>query len=487
MVATTMADVNPYYLGAFVVYLLIVLAIGIWGYRKTTDVMDFWVMGQDMGPTLATWSLVANFVSAVSVIGFIGAVYGGGYSLMTGTILGLMLGVSGLYFVVGRVRQLNHLTLPDIIADLTGREEARPIAGAVLLANGWLYLIMQLVGASLLVTTITGVPYEYMVWVIGVVFITYTVLGGLVSVAWTDLLQGTIMVAAVLFALGYMILDLGGFTAINTEFAAMNSANVAPLGAGAYTVIGVVASIVAFFGTIFTEQNMIVRIAATKDVRTAKIHLAASGVILSVFYSALVILGGATTVALENAGLSINNVDNAFPTLITDYVPTSIGVVIILAVMSAILSTTDTRLHSTGITTARDIYSYFRPNASDESQLRISRTATVVFGITATAAAVNPPDTIIGLYNLRAILLTSAFLVPVYTALYLSGVNGWAVLASIVVGTVLGLGANFFGGGLGIPATFIGVGSAALVLLIGYYALPDQGSGPRRDYTTSDD
>ncbi|MFB9806864.1 hypothetical protein ACFFQF_17210 [Haladaptatus pallidirubidus] len=144
------------------------------------------------------------------MIGFIGAVYGGGYSLMTGTILGLMLGVSGLYFVVGRVRQLNHLTLPDIIADLTGRQAARPIAGTVLLANGWLYLIMQLVGASLLVTTITGVPYEYMVWVIGVVFITYTVLGGLVSVAWTDLLQGTIMVAAVLFALGYMVLDLGG-------------------------------------------------------------------------------------------------------------------------------------------------------------------------------------------------------------------------------------------------------------------------------------
>jgi hypothetical protein len=39
--------------------------------------MDFWVFGQDMGPVLATWSLIANFVSSVSVIGFIGAVYVG--------------------------------------------------------------------------------------------------------------------------------------------------------------------------------------------------------------------------------------------------------------------------------------------------------------------------------------------------------------------------------------------------------------------------
>ncbi|XVH33229.1 sodium:solute symporter family protein (plasmid) [Haloferacaceae archaeon DSL9] len=472
-----MSDVNPFYLGAFIIYLLIVLGIGVWGYTRTEDVMDFWVFGQSMGPMLATWSLVANFVSAVSVIGFIGAVYGGGYSLMTGTIFGLMLGVSGLYFVAGRIRRLNHLTFPDIIADVTGYDVARPIAGSVLLANGWLYLIMQLVGASLLVTAITGIPYRYMVWVIGIVFITYTVLGGLVSVAWTDLLQGTLMTAAVLFALGYMLLDLGGFVTINAEFAALDPANVDPMGAGAYTLIGLAATMIAFFGTIFTEQNMIIRIAATRDVRTAKIHLAAAGVILSIFYSALVILGGATTVALEGAGLSVENVDSAFPVLITDYVPSAIGVVIILAVMSAILSTTDTRLHSTGITTARDIYSYFRPDATDESQLNVSRTATVVFGITATAAAVNPPGTIIELYNLRAILLTSAFLIPVYGAVYWAGVNGRAVLASIVVGAVLGLGTDFTGGLFGIPSTFIGVGAALAVLLLGHLLLPDSKPG----------
>lgn len=472
-----MADVNPFYLGAFIIYLLVVLGIGFWGYTKTSDVMDFWAFGQEMGPWLATWSFVANFVSAVSVIGFVGSVYGEGYSLMTHTIFGLMLGTSALYFAVDRVRNLDLLTFPDIIASVTGYEAARPIAGMVLLGNGWLYLIMQLVGASLLVTTITGVPYEYMVWVIGIVFIVYTVLGGLVSVAWTDLLQGTLMVGAVLFALGYMLFDLGGFTAINQQLAAFDYSYVHPTSGGAYTVIGIIASIVAFFGTIFTEQNIIVRIAATKDVKTAKIHLAASGVILSIFFSALIILGGATTVALNQNGLAVQTQDAAFPTLITEYVPTSIGVVIILAVMSAILSTTDTRLHSTGITTARDIYSYFRPNSSDDSQLRVSRVATIVFGITATAAAVNPPGTIISLYNLRAVLLTSAFLLPVYIGLFWVGLNGRAILASIIAGAILGLGADFMGGLFGIPSTFVGIGAAALVLIIGHLLLSNHEPG----------
>lgn len=468
-----MAEVNSFYLGTFIVYLFIVLAIGVWGYTKTSDVMDFWAFGKDMGPWLATWSFVANFVSAVSVIGFVGAVYGGGYSLMTHTIFGLMLGTSALYFAVDRVRNLDLLTFPDIIASVTGYEVARPIAGVVLLGNGWLYLIMQLVGASLLVTTITGVPYEYMVWVIGIVFIAYTVLGGLVSVAWTDFLQGTLMVGAVLLSLGYMVFDLGGLTTINQQFSMLDSSYVHPTSEGAYTAIGIVATIVAFFGTIFTEQNNIVRIAATRDVKTAKLHLAAGGVILSVFYSALVLLGGATTVALDSNGLAVQTQDAAFPTLITEYVPSSVGIIIILAVMSAILSTTDTRLHSTGITTARDIYSYFRPDASDDSQLRVSRAATIIFGLAATAAAVNPPGTIIELYNFRAVLLTSAFLIPVYFGLYWVGLSGRAILMSVTAGAILGVGTELTGGLFGVPSTFIGVGTATLVLLISHIILPD--------------
>jgi len=478
--------VNEFYLGTFIVYLLLVLGIGAWGYTKTTDVADFWVYGKELGPWLATWSYVANFVSAVSVIGFIGAVYGGGYSILTGIVLGLMLGVSALYFVVHKVRELDQVTFPDIIRELTGREIARPIAAVPLLANAWVYLIMQLVGASLLVTTITGVPYRYMVWVIGFVFVAYTVMGGLVSVAWTDLIQGTVMVTTVLAALAFIVIDQGSLTAVNTQFTQLDAANTMPLGDGAYTLLGVAGSLVAFFGTIFTSQGTIIRINATKDVRTAKIHLAFGGLILSVFYMALILLGGGVTVALNKAGLAgFENVDRAFPVFITEYLPTGIGIVVILAVMSAILSTTDTRLHSTGVTTARDIYDWYADDASDRQLMKVSRIATIFWGVTATAMAVNPPGTIISLYNFRAILLTSAFLIPIYLGLYWTGVAGNAVIASIIVGTVLGVGWDLSGGFLGVPATFMGVGGAMLALAVGHLIWSESGGGPRP--TAADD
>ncbi|MDY6818053.1 MAG: sodium:solute symporter family protein [Halobacteriales archaeon] len=468
--------VNPFYLGTFILYLLIVLGIGAWGYTKTTGVEDFWVYGKDLGPWLATWSYVANFVSAVSVIGFIGAVYGGGYSILTGIILGLMLGISALYFVVHKVRELDQVTFPDIIRELTGREVARPIAAIPLLANAWVYLIMQLVGASLLVTTITGVPYKYMIWVIGFVFIAYTVMGGLISVAWTDLIQGTVMVSTVFLALIFIAFDQGGLTAINTQFTQLEAANTMPLGDGAYTLIGMAGSLVAFFGTIFTSQGTIIRINATKDIRTAKIHLAFGGLILSVFYMALILLGGGVDVALHNAGLAnFENVDQAFPVFITDYLPTGIGVVVILAVMSAILSTTDTRLHSTGVTTARDIYDWYADDASDEQLMKVSRIATIFWGITATAMAVDPPGTIITLYTFRAILLTSAFLIPIYLGLYWRGVAGNAVIASIIVGTILGVSWDLSGGFFGVPATFMGVGGAIIALVVGHYIWSESG------------
>ena len=461
-----MAEVNPFYLGAFIVYLAVVLGIGLWAFTRTKNVMDFWVFGQDMGPLLATWSLIANFVSSVSVIGFIGAVYVEGYSIMSHTILGLMLGLSALYFVVGYVRPLNVLTFPDLVARVTGYQASRPLAGVILLLSGWLYLIMQLVGAGLLITAITGVPYQYMVWVIGGVFILYTVMGGLVSVAWTDLLQGVLMVLAVMVALIYMIGDLGGLTAINEQFAALDPARVSPTYGGAYTVLGIAGTFLAFFGTILTEQDMLIRIAATRDVRTAKIHVAAAGVVLSVVYCMLIILGGATTVALLNSGMGVDNPDAAFPTLITSYVPTGVGVVIILAVMSAILSTTDTRLHASGMTVARDIYSFFRPKADDDRLMRVSRTATVVLGLTATAAAVDPPGTIIVMYGFRAVLLTTAFFIPVYAAVFWTDLEGGAVLAGITGGGLVGLGTHIMGGGIGsVPSTFLGMATASLLLL----------------------
>ncbi|WP_266076124.1 sodium:solute symporter family protein [Haladaptatus caseinilyticus] len=460
--------VNTVYLVTFSAYLLVVLAVGAWGYTRTNDVEDFWVYGRDLGPWLATWSYVANFVSAVAVVGFIGAIYDVGYAVMAGISFGLMLGISCLYFVVHRVRELNHVTLPDIIADVTGKEWSRPVAAVVLLGNAWLYLIMQLVGASILVTTITGVPYRYMVWVLGFVFIAYTVMGGLVSVAWTDLLQGIVMYAMVVLALVYLTFDLGSLTSINTQFAALDAANTAPLGNGVYTVVGIVGSMVAFFGTVFTSQSNIIRINATRDIETAKFHLAAAGVLLGAFEVILVLLGGATSVALHNAGLAIQNTDRAFPVLITEYLPTEVGAFIILAAMSAILSTTDTRLHATGVTTARDIYGYFAPNAPESKQLDVSRYATIFFGLAATVVAVNPPGAIISLYEFRAVLLTCAFLLPVYAGLYWRGVAGNALVASMVSGTIVGVGLRLAGSPFGIAPTIAGVGVAALTLVGGH-------------------
>ncbi|PSP73313.1 Na+:solute symporter [Halobacteriales archaeon QS_3_64_16] len=470
-------SVNPFYLGAFVLYLLIVLAIGVWGYTKTKTKDDFWVYGKNLGKWLATWSLVANFFSAVAAIGVIGEFAQTGWAIMVGVNFGLALGMSALYFVSHKVRELDKVTLPDIVAAVTGREYARPVTGVILFGNAWLYLIIQLVGAGALVTAITGVPYQYMVWVIGLVFIAYTVLGGLVSVAWTDLLQGTVMIALMTLTAIYLVFDLGGLTAMNEQFAAIDPAYLTPLGDGAYTLLTIASSIVAFFGTIFTAQNYVIRINATKDIETTKFHLAMGGVIIGSFFVVTSILGAATGVALNNAGLTVADPDRAFPVLIMQYLPTSIGTVIILGIMSAILSTTDTRLHSIGVTATRDIYDYFRPGVSDERQLKISRATTVVFGLLATAVGANPPGSIFQLYNFRAVLLTTALLVPVYVALYWRGLDGRAILASMGFGAAFGVGTQLIGGSLmGIPAALLGVGVALAVLLGGQLGYGTRGA-----------
>src|SRR5690606_35082843 len=137
----------------------------------------------------------------------------------------------------------------------------------------------------------------------------------------------------------------------------------------------------------------------------------------------------------------------------------------ILAVMSAILSTTDTRLHATGMTVARDIYSWMRPDASERQLMQLSRISTVILGISATAIAMDPPSTIYDLYSLRAVLLTTAFFLPVYSALFWTDLDGRAVLVAVAGGGVVGLVTHLIGGGIGpFPSTFLGMGAAVSLL-----------------------
>jgi len=450
---------NPFYLGAFVLYLLLILAIGAWAYGKTQTRDDYWVYGKALGWRLATWSLVANFFSAVALIGVVGQFAQEGYHVLVGTQFGLTLGVGLAYFVSLRIRAFDEITVSDIVARITGRAYTRPITGTVLFANSFVFLVLQLVGGSVLVTTITGVPYRYMVWVIGAVFVSYTVAGGLASIAWTDLLQGTLMVVLMVCTAGFLLFDLGGFTAMNEQFAAMDPLHVTPLG-GTRTVIGTAGLTLAFVGSVLTNQTGVILINSTADSRATRSFLATGGLIIACFSVVVVVLGVGTGVALETAELPLSDPDRAFPLLISRVLPTGIGTVVILGLMSAILSTTDTRLHALGVTFTRDIYAYFRPGASDERQLSVSRYSTLVFGLLATAISADPPGTIYLLFRVQAVILTTGLLVPLFAGLYWRGVDGRTLVSSMVVGAVSGIGVGVAGG------TVLGVCFAALGLYL---------------------
>ena len=126
--------------------------------------------------------------------------------------------------------------------------------------------------------------------------------------------------------------------------------------------------------------------------------------------------------------------------------------------------------NATGMTVARDLYSWMRPKADEEHLMKVSRIATIVLGLSATAMAVDPPGSIITLYGLRAVLLTTAFFLPVYVALFWTGLDGRAVLLAIAGGGIVGLATQLNGGGIGpFPSTFLGMGTAATLLLIAHY------------------
>ena len=119
------------------------------------------------------------------------------------------------------------------------------------------------------------------------------------------------------------------------------------------------------------------------------------------------------------------------------------------------------------MTCSNDIFTYFVEDPSDAQLLRVSRISTVVFGIAAAAIAIDPPGTIVVMYEWRAIFLTSALLVPVYAAMYVSDVPGVAILSSIVIGLLFGTVWESLDAPVGIPTALLATSIALLVLLVG--------------------
>lgn len=202
----------------FVAYAALMLYIGFYFYRQNKNTEDYFLGGRSLGPVVSALSAGASDMSGWLLMGLPGALYASGLIesyIAIGLSIGALLNWS---FVAKRLRIYtsviaNSITIPDYFETRFDDDKhiLRIVCAIVILIFFTFYVSSGLVGGAKLFEATFGIRYEYALTTGTLIIVAYTFLGGYKAVCWTDLLQGLLMMGALIVVPAVMLYHLGGF------------------------------------------------------------------------------------------------------------------------------------------------------------------------------------------------------------------------------------------------------------------------------------
>lgn len=198
-----MTDNNLAIYGTFVVYLILMLAIGYYAYLRTANSADYFLGGRSLGPWPAALSAGASDMSGWLLLGLPGYAFAAGLESLW-LAGGLLLGTwANWLFTAKRLRTYSivandSLTLPEFFANRfqDGSRLLQVISAFFILLFFLFYTSSGLVAGGKLFETVFGLDYSAAVIIGTICVVSYTLFGGFLAVSWTDLVQGLLMAAA---------------------------------------------------------------------------------------------------------------------------------------------------------------------------------------------------------------------------------------------------------------------------------------------------
>ena len=393
----------------FLASILAVLAIGLWAGRREESTKDFYLAGKDVPWWGVAGSIFGTNVSAEHLIGMLGIGYSIGFAqahFEYGAIAGLLI----LAFVfLPLYRGMGLYTLSEYLGKRYDERSsvlysAFNILTIVIVRMALGFYIGARALSYLLDGTALEIGYSAGILIFAVVTATYTVIGGLKAVIWTDFLQSVLLLLAGIFVavLVFGQPEIGGFTALLAKDAALPAAEqkfhlYLPPDHPQLPWTGVFSGLLIihiFYWS--TNQFIAQRALAARSKYDARMGILAAGFLKLLIPFVSIATGVAAGFLFESrmatgelAALPLP--DDAFPLLVQMIVPAGYGLVGIITagLIGAILSSIDSMMNSGATLFTFDFYKrYVNPGASEKRLILVGRVAILVFvGIGAGIAA----------------------------------------------------------------------------------------------------
>jgi len=455
---------NPYIL-AIIGYLSALIGVGYYKSRVVETGEDFMVAGRTLPWYILVGTLLATWIGNGSLFAGAGLGYRNGLAGLWSSA-GAWAGILLVYFIATRIRNFGQVTVPDIFEARYGS-----VAGVLaILTTVVAYVTIvsyQFRGGGRILELITdgAITVETGIVITAVFAVLYTVLAGMLSVVYTDVVNGVIMVIGVLGALIFLVPALGGMdTIIGTAEAAgkwelfgnwemeQTDADGTPIASGPLIALSFfIPTMLLLMG----DGNMYQRIFSSENGGEAKkaVFFWIIGVI--VLETAISFLGLAGSVAAEQgmipdlfgggpADVESNLSENVIPMLAADALPLVLGMILVATMMAIVVSTADSFLLVPATNLTRDVMQrYVAPDMSQSTVVLVNRLWVIVLGVLAYLLVEAFPTILEAAYT--AYLIYGAAITPALVATFLWKRATWqGAVASIATGALVTLVWTFY-------------------------------------------
>ncbi|EPW0357853.1 sodium/proline symporter PutP [Campylobacter coli] len=372
----------------FVAYAALMLYIGFYFYRQNKNTEDYFLGGRSLGPVVSALSAGASDMSGWLLMGLPGALYASGLIesyIAVGLSIGALLNWS---FVAKRLRIYtsviaNSITIPDYFETRFDDDKhiLRIVCAIVILIFFTFYVSSGLVGGAKLFEATFGIRYEYALTTGTLIIVAYTFLGGYKAVCWTDLLQGLLMMGALIVVPTVMLYHLGGFgeaMAVIEEIKP-NALSMGE-GIGALSIVSALAWGLGYFG----QPHILVRfmsIRSTKDIPAAT-FVGISWMVISLIGACFIGLLGIAYV--HKFELTLQDPEKIFIVMSQLLFNPWIAGILLSAILAAIMSTASSQLLVSSSTIAEDFYKrIFNKEASNKTVMNLGRIGVLLVALVA--------------------------------------------------------------------------------------------------------
>lgn len=446
---------NIYTLVAFILYFAIMLGIGIFSYKRSKNMSDYFLGGRQLGSWSTAISAQASDMSGWLLLGLPGSILVSGLT-ESWIAIGLFIGTYlNWKLVATRLRKMSaaagdSITIPEYFQNRLGSKSPviRFVCAAIIFIFFLVYTASAFSSGAKLFEFVFGIDYTISLAIGAFVIVLYTFLGGFLAVCWTDVIQGILMFIALIVVPIACVCVTPDFMNVVTEAvdAGELASNYLSLfesadgGIAWTTIISGFAWGLGYFGM----PHILVRFMAIKSADLIKKSRIIACIWVFVTLGAAVFVGIAGYSFLHAEGNealleqfnAIGDPERIFMFLSSTIMPAVLAGIILCAILAAIMSTADSQLLVTASAVTADVFALIKKDASEKTQMWISRATVIVVSILAFLLALDPESSVMGLVSYAWAGLGAAFGPAILLSLFWKKMNITGAVAGIITGGV---------------------------------------------------